>query len=266
MSTASNQQAALFGSSSADNDPENRQKMRRAIIQLVGINIIAPVVINLVVMRFAPPIVSMALSGVPSLLAALYRIVIHRQLDIIAAFVVVSIAISITVVALNTDPRWLLLKDSIEHFVLGLVFIVSIWFKQNLLWRYNVQWRGTDPAALERLKTMWETRPAIRKVTNVMSLVYGIGFCVEAAIRVGLIFVLPTNVMSIVSPLLGLGFLILAAVWTRHFIRRLREKYHNGQLAAPTQAQPVAAAAAVVVPSQQQPPAAGVEVAPSQGA
>ncbi|KAI9202819.1 uncharacterized protein BJ171DRAFT_625859 [Polychytrium aggregatum] len=202
----------------------NGKQLSRAALRMVMINIIAPIVIYAVAVLYLSVIVSLILSGLPPLLESLYHVIRERQIDLIAVNMVLSIVISVVVVVVTSDPRLLLVKDSINTVLLGILFGASVLFKQNLIWRYNVQWNSHNPKELERLNTIWETKPAVRRVTNIMSLVYGVSFCIEAGIRVVLIYTIPLNIMVYVSPLLLLLCFALVGLWSYFFVRWARAK------------------------------------------
>src|SRR5262249_12518215 len=121
---------------------------------------------------------------------------------------------------LTGDPRILLARESIVSGSLGLLLLGSCLVGRPvpyvLLRRVNAG-RPELPAQWDRL---WQTRPSLRRVFVVTSLVWGAGLLIEAIVRIPLIYLLPTDVAAGLSTLLQLGTLALLAAWSLWYRRR----------------------------------------------
>ena len=65
---------------------------------------------------------------------------------------------------------------------------------------------------------MWQY-PRFRAVIRVMTIVWGVGYVIEALVRVGLSFLLAIPVFLIVSPLLAFAVTIGLISWTVTYAR-----------------------------------------------
>jgi phosphate/sulfate permease len=65
---------------------------------------------------------------------------------------------------------------------------------------------------------MWQY-PRFRTVIRVMTIVWGVGYVIEALVRVGLSFLLAIPVFLIVSPLLAFAVTIGLISWTVTYAR-----------------------------------------------
>ncbi|KAI8852817.1 hypothetical protein BC829DRAFT_430401 [Chytridium lagenaria] len=213
-----------------------KANIRIAILHLLIVSIILPIVLYSVLTKWFSQVIALAISGIPPFLDALWSLIRSRRLEPIATLVVVSIILSIIVAVVTADARILLAKESLTTVVLGIGFLVSIAMPYNLIWIYNQMFTRNDAAALAELEVQW-VKPGVRRVTDLLCVLWGVGLLLEAVIRVALIFILDINVMAYVSPAILVASLVILIAWTVGYIKYLAKKYPQGS------SQPVASAA-----------------------
>ncbi|KAJ3325856.1 hypothetical protein HDV06_002241 [Boothiomyces sp. JEL0866] len=201
-----------------------RKQMRRGIMQMVLMNIIFPLVIYAILEGKISLVLALALSGIPPALEGLYNVYKSKQMDAIAVMVIISIIFSIVVVLLTSDPKLILLKDSIQTVLLGLLFGTSVFMKENLIWRYNRQFSGHNPETQREMDEKWKN-PRVKHVTNVLCIVWAVGFLIEAAIRIILIYTIPTDVLGYISPCLLVVVLGSLALFSVMYVKHIKAKY-----------------------------------------
>ena len=84
---------------------------------------------------------------------------------------------------------------------------------------YHAAQRVAAPTVQEREKwaQLWQAEPIFRHRFRTMSLVIGGALLVEALVRIPLIFVLPIDVMAVLSPLFTPVVVTLTSIWAVHY-------------------------------------------------
>jgi len=143
-----------------------------------------------------------------------------RQADVIGlvslAFIVVGVAAS----AISGDTRFILIKESMVTGVFGLLCLASLLFPRPLMFYFGRQFSSAgDPARAAAFGGMWQN-PKFRAVNRNMTLVWGVGYLCEAAVRIALSFTLAIPVFLVVSQVLSIGVTIALILWTLAYARR----------------------------------------------
>ncbi|KAJ3101783.1 hypothetical protein HDU97_001067 [Phlyctochytrium planicorne] len=198
--------------------------IRRAVLLMVLINIILPIVIYSVLNTRLGQTLALALSGIPPALDAIWNLIKSRRLEPIATLVIVSIIISIIVAVLTQDNRALLAKESLTTVCLGVGFLVSVGMKYNFIWLYNRQYAGPDEAVQAALEAQYQN-PGVKKFTNKLCILWGVGLLIEAALRIVLIYTVDINIMVYVSPIILAVFMIGLVLITIAMVRRATARY-----------------------------------------
>ncbi|KAJ3260252.1 hypothetical protein HK103_000887 [Boothiomyces macroporosus] len=201
-----------------------RKQMRRGILKMIMMNIVFPIIIYSVLEGKVSLVLALALSGIPPALEGLENIWKNKKVDAIAAIVILSIVFSIVVVLLTSDPKLILLKDSIQTVFFGIGFGGSVFMSENIIWRYQRQFAGSDPDVQANLDLQY-ANPKVREVTNFMCVIWAIGFFVEAGIRVTLIYTIPTAILGYLSPIILLVVLGSLGIWSYWYARYTRRKF-----------------------------------------
>jgi hypothetical protein len=143
-----------------------------------------------------------------------------RRLDIIGLVSLVFIVVGVATSLISGDPRFILIKESLITGVFGLVCLVSLLLPRPLMFYFGRQFAGAgDPARSAAFEAMWQY-PRFRAVNRTITVVWGVAYVVEAAVRVALSFIVPIPVFLIVSPVLALGVTIALISWTLAYARR----------------------------------------------
>ncbi|KAJ3271215.1 hypothetical protein HDV01_006948 [Terramyces sp. JEL0728] len=186
------------------------------------INFIAPLILYTILEPKTSILIALIISGVPSVLDGLYYILVNRKIDAIAFIVILSILFSIGVVVISSDAKLILVKDSITTLFFAAGFWTSLFFTENLLWRFYRQLSGKPNVELDEL---W-SHPLIKSVTRFMCLVWGAGLVCEAFTRIYLIYHIDTVVLGYVSLLLLFGTLFFLTCWNYWYVG-YRSKIYN---------------------------------------
>lgn len=148
----------------------------------------------------------------------------HRRLSMFSVFIlsVQALAALITFIG-STDPKVLILKDSALTGGIGLIFLASTLVAKPVTYYFGQKF-GTDgsPEAAAEWERMWREYPGFRKTQRVVGVAWGIGFLVEALIRVVAVYTLPFDTAFNLGALLPLVVLGLLMTWTFWYSMRAR--------------------------------------------
>ncbi|EQD88104.1 VC0807 family protein [Saccharopolyspora erythraea] len=153
------------------------------------------------------------------------------KLEPFAGFMLLTYLLALPLVLVSGDDRTLVIKDSLGTGITGLIFLASCFFGKPAMFHAARRFRsaGDDVEAWEGL---WETNPGFRRSFIFMTAVWAVVLLAEAALRVGLAFVLPIDVMVALSAVLGMGTIALLLTWTMIYgarrQRRLKQAAHAG--------------------------------------
>ncbi|MFC5822415.1 VC0807 family protein [Nonomuraea insulae] len=172
---------------------------------------------------------ALLISGVwPAAETGLY-FALKRRVDEFGVMILVLLLLgALSMVAYNST-RLLFIKDSAITGVLGLAFLGSLALPRPLMFHLGRKF-GTDgtPAGLARWNGMWEL-PGFRRAQYRLTVVWGAGFLLEAAVRVVLAFLLPTATMVLLNSVLPLVVVAALVTYTMSVGRRGRARMAAAQ-------------------------------------
>ncbi len=156
--------------------------------------------------------------------AILYGWVRTHHTDALSIVSLLFIVLGIATSFITGSARFLLLKESIFTGVFGLVFLGSLLRERPLGFYFGRQFvaRG-DPARTARWDDMWQY-PGFRHSQRVITAVWGVGWILDAAIRVVLVFMLSVTVFMVVSQVMFFGVFAGIFMWMMAYARRQKRK------------------------------------------
>ncbi|NUR96004.1 MAG: hypothetical protein HOV67_12195 [Kribbellaceae bacterium] len=136
-----------------------------------------------------------------------------RRVDPVAVLSLGAIAVGLVAGLLFHDGRILLVKESFTSGALGLVFLGSLLTRKPAIFVLRRRlFVGDDSGEVAAYDDTWRS-PAVRAEARRTTTIWGITLLAEAAVRVGLSYLLPVGTMVAVSPLLAPAILGPLAVW-----------------------------------------------------
>jgi uncharacterized membrane protein (DUF485 family) len=152
------------------------------------------------------------------------KFVATRRLDLVGAIVLVFIAIGVVTSLISGNVMFVLIKESFITGTVGLLFLSSLLWRRPIIFYLARQFAaGDDPERLAWWNGMWE-RPRFRTIMRTMTVVWGVGYVLEAGIRVVFALTLTPGTVVIVSPIMAIGTTILLIIWTRRYVRAAQER------------------------------------------
>lgn len=184
----------------------------------LGLEILFNFLLPWVVYRLAKPHVgeihAIMASAVPPMAWSLLEFARKRRIDAISIMVLGGIGLSLLGFALGGSPKLLLMRESLITGLIGLVFVVSAIIGKPLMYVLASaslkRQSAEDSAAFETYKD----QPDFRRMMAVMTIVWGIGFVIETAVRSILVFSLPVGRFLIVGPIVGYSTIGVLMLWT----------------------------------------------------
>jgi len=181
--------------------------------------------------------VALLLSGVFPALANVISIVRSRSLDIIGVIVLLGIVVGAVAALLGGGPRLILVRESFVRGAVALVCLASLWAPRPLLFYIGRDFStGHDPVRIAEFDALWQN-PAARHVFRVMTAVWGIGWLVEVALKVLIVFTLSIPEALVVGPIESGAITLVLILWTVRYARAARRR-GEARLAAASGGQP----------------------------
>lgn len=164
----------------------------------------------------------------------------HRRLDVIGALVLAGILVGTVLGLISHNARLVLIEGSVPTAAFGVACLGSLWTRRPLIYAFALEFTGPDSAQGREMVRLWQY-PSFRHAFRVMTVVWGIGYLVEAAIRVVIVQDTSTGTALASSKIMPFIFAAVLATWTVVYGRQQRRK--GEQLAARFAAQDAASSA-----------------------
>ena len=181
---------------------------RRQLLTALISGFVLPVVLYYVLRAVgADPAIALLIGAVPALIRAVFTIVRHRTIDRISAFTL-SLLVAGALTALVTgSPRWLLARGGVFTGLIG------VWILWSLRGR-TVAFEGIltfqrTSEAVRAWEANWRNSPEFRHVMRAVTTIWGVGFLLEAIIRVILAYSLPVDIVPAVT---AVQFIVLLSL------------------------------------------------------
>lgn len=197
-----------------------------SLVSSIMINVALPILIYWALKTYtsASDFLALVVSGVPSLIDSIVGVIRRKRIDLLAGIVLAGIVITLITVALGGSPKVYLIRESFFTAAFGLAYLVSLFFPRPLAFyfaRYFVT--GNHPENILWFDSLWQYQQ-FRHTMRVITVVWGIGFLLEAALRTYLVIMLSTGQFLIVSPFVLYGIIGVLFVWMFLYSRQGRKK------------------------------------------
>lgn len=198
-----------------------RQSGWRTAIEML-VNFVLPLVIFNLAKPHLGEVKALLASSAPPIIWALYELVRERRVDFISMFVLFGIALGLLAMLGGGGVKFLQLRERMVTAVIGLAFIGSALIDRPLIYEFaRASMKRSGSAELERIEGLRADK-GFRAFMRKLTLVWGCGLLVEAAVAVGLVFALSIPQYMIASPILGYSTAGLLGGWTFLQIRGAR--------------------------------------------
>lgn len=191
-------------------------------ILTIGLNVVAPIITYNQLhdhgwSEFGALLVSSAWPVLDSAIHLAWR----RKLDEFAIVTLVFLVITAVVSLVGAhSARALLIKDSCVTGLFGVLCLSTLLASRPLMFYFGRKF-ATDgtPESTAWWNGLWQFE-GFRRTMTVLTTVWGVTYLVEAGVRVALAYVLDTDTMVTVSPIMIYGVLGMLALWTTLYSKR----------------------------------------------
>ncbi|BDM74500.1 hypothetical protein HEK616_79870 (plasmid) [Streptomyces nigrescens] len=200
----------------------------------IALNVAAPIITcNVLRDQGWSEFAALLASGAWPVLDSVVHLIWRRRLDEFA--VVTLVFLVITAAATLVGPhsvQALLIKDSAITGLFGLLCLATLLAPRPLMFYFGRKF-ATDGTAASTAwwNDLWQ-HEGFRRTTRTMTTVWGVAYCLEAAARIALAYVLGAGTVAVLSPILIYGVLGALVLWTMMYSKRARRRGEERAAAA----------------------------------
>ena len=132
-------------------------------------------------------VTALLLSGVFPALGVAIGAVRNRRLDVVGALVLAGIVVGTVLGLVSHSARLLLVEGSVPTAVFGVACLGSLRARRPLMFSLALEFTGPDTAKGQEMTRLWQYE-GYRRVFRVITAVWGVGFLLEAALRVVIVY------------------------------------------------------------------------------
>ncbi|MGH3245265.1 MAG: VC0807 family protein [Trebonia sp.] len=186
----------------------------RSIAKIVIIDIAAPLIAySLLRSAGMSTVTALVLSGVFPALGVAVGVIQHRRVDIVGALVLAGILVGTALGLISHSARLVLMEGSVPTAIFGVGCLGSLWTRRPLMYGLAVEFIGPDTAKGREMISLWQYK-GFRHIFRIITALWGLGFLLEAALRVAIVYDTSTGTalsLSKVTPYIWVG---IFTAWT----------------------------------------------------
>ena len=156
---------------------------------------------------------ALLLSGVFPIISVTIGAIRHRRLDVVAILVLAGIVVGAVLGLLTHSARLLLMEGSVPTAMFALGCLGSLRARRPLMFAFALEFTGPDTAKGHEMTRLWQY-DGYRRVFRTITVVWGIGFLVEAAVRVVIVDRFSPGTALTISKGAPFVFLGILSAWT----------------------------------------------------
>ncbi|OQR91611.1 hypothetical protein ACHHYP_04530 [Achlya hypogyna] len=186
------------------------------IIGIVVINIALPIALYNYMSKHTTEILAVTISGIPPMCKTLYEIVAHDRKDLISFMQIFSMIFSVLLLAVTTNPRVIMAKDSCTTIFFGIMYFVSLTWEEDLFFRFR---RQITDKTKEQMDVKW-ANPKVREISHFLCKVMGTFMITDSCARIVMIYALSVQTVVIISPFIGITCMLTMGYWTYQYLAK----------------------------------------------
>jgi hypothetical protein len=197
----------------------------RSLAVIVIFDVAAPLALYYALVHSAglSTVTALLLSGVfPAAVVAIDAIR-HHRLDVVGALVLAGIVVGTVLGLISHSARLVLVEGSVGTGVFGVACLGSLWTRRPLMYGLALEFTGPDTAQGREMTGLWQYE-GFRRVFRVITAVWGVGFLLEAAVRVIIVYSTSTGTAFVGSQVTPFLWLAALSAWTVAYGRWRKRK------------------------------------------
>ena len=206
----------------------------RSITTIVIFDVAAPLAAyNLLRSAGMTAVTALLLSGVFPALGVTLGAIRHRRLDVVGALVLAGILVGTVLGLVSHSAKLLLVEGSVPTAVFGVACLGSLRARRPLIYSFALEFTGPDTAKGREMTSLWQYE-GYRRVLRVITAVWGIGFLLEAALRVVIVYNTSTGTALASSKVTPFLWAAIMSAWTVAYGAHHKKKGERMAAAAAT--------------------------------
>ena len=186
----------------------------RSIAMIVIFDVAAPVAAySLLRSAGMTAVTALLLSGVFPALGVTISAIRNRRLEVVGALVLAGIAVGAVLGLVSHSARLLLVEGSVPTAIFGVACLGSLRARRPLMFSFALEFTGPDTAKGREMTSLWQYE-GYRRVFRVITAVWGIGFLLEAALRVVIVYNTSTGTALASSKVTPFLWAAILSAWT----------------------------------------------------
>jgi hypothetical protein len=168
-------------------------------------------------------VTALVLSGVFPAVGVAISAIQNRRLEAIGVLVLAGIAVGTILGLVSHNARLVLVEGSVPTGVFGFACLGSLWASRPLMFTFALEFAGPDSPKGREMTGLWQ-HAGFRHVIRVITAVWGVGFLVEAALRVFIVYNTSTGTALAISKVMPFVFAGILSAWTVGYGAHHRKK------------------------------------------
>lgn len=158
-------------------------------------------------------VTALLLSGVFPALGVTISAIPNRRLDVVGALVLAGIAVGTVVGLVSHNARLLLIEGSVPTAVFGVACLGSLRARRPLMFSFALEFTGPGTTKGREMTRLWQYE-GYRRIFRIITTVWGVGFLIEAALRVVIVYNASTGTALASSKITPFLFAAILSAWT----------------------------------------------------
>lgn len=160
---------------------------------------------------------ALLISGAPPAVRVAFTFARTRRLDAIGALVVVAIVLGVGSSLISGSPRTLLVRNALLGFPFALWMFASLRVGRPLAYESA---RALLPGKEHAFERVWAAEPSFRRVWRRLTVLWGCGLALHAAVNVLMAYTVPVDVVPGLDTGVWLGMFVVLQILTQIALRR----------------------------------------------
>ena len=170
-----------------------------------------------------PAVTALLLSGVFPALGVTITAIRSRRIDAVGVLVLAGIVVGTILGLAFHSARLLLVEGSVPTAIFGVACLASLRARRPLMFSFALELTGPDTRKGREMTEFWKFEE-FRHIFRIITAVWGVGFLVEAALRVVIVYNTSTGTALAISKVSPYVTAALLSGWTIAYSAHLKRK------------------------------------------
>ncbi|HEY2734167.1 MAG TPA: VC0807 family protein [Polyangiales bacterium] len=204
---------------------DSARRIRRELLTSILVGGVGPYVVYVLLRPHYAEVPSLIAGSLLPTALELASYLRHRRLDPLSTLNLAALGLTILLAATGGSARFLLVKESLVTGAVGIWFLSTLTDRRPAHYYLGRQFAaGNDPERVARYDFAWKAVPQMRDALTTSTAVWGAVYCAELVVRLFLAYLLPTEVVLVVGPLVFYATTLGLIAWTVRRMRRVRRR------------------------------------------